>query len=58
MRAPWTPRDLSLAFFTLEGAEGDGHPPPPLVPLPVDRVAINKPLAYFPQEADLMSLTS
>ena len=36
----------------------DGHPPPPLVPLPVDGVAINKPLAYLPQEADLVAFTS
>ena len=57
-----TKRSLSslLHFRRCRGGDivGDGHPPPPLVPLPVDGVAINKPLAYLPQKADLVAFTS
>ena len=37
---------------------GDGHPPPPISPLPADRIAIYQALADLPQEADLVTLSS
>ena len=37
---------------------GDGHPPPPISPLPADGIAFYQALADLQQEADLVTLSS